>query len=156
MKTKEYYRRNWGYSALDSIIGDFKVRQLMSYWPYKSLENEVRFRDVFKPEGTIEKFAFSVITDPDASVEILHHDLGDYYEKDSNFINALNEYTALVYMNPYWSDYLNLAANSLFMLKDLNTAEKYLRESMKYTKTYFSFSMNEIFLNFFRFNTCLS
>ncbi len=140
-KSPEYYRRNWAYTPLDSLIGDFKVKQLMSYWPYKSLDNEVRFRDVFKPEGTVENFAFSVITDPDASVESLHHELGEYYEENSDYINALKEYEALAYINPSWSDYLNTAANSLFNLNDLNGAEKYLRESIKYTPTYFSFSM---------------
>lgn len=141
VKTPEYYRRSWGYTELDSLIGDLKVRQLMSYWPYKSLDNELRFRDEYKPEGIVESFAFSVITDPDANAEALHHDLGEYYEKNSGFINALNEYNALVYMNPSWSDYLNKAANSLYNLNDLNKAEKYLRESLKYTQSYFAFTM---------------
>lgn len=141
VKTPEYYRHNWGYTALDSLIGDLKVRQLMSYWPYKSLDNEERFRDVYKPEGIVESYAFSVIADPDANPEALHHDLGEYYEKNSDFINALKEYNALVFMNPSWSDYLNKAANSLYNLNDLNKAEKYLRESLKYTQTYFAFTM---------------
>ncbi|MDX2432384.1 MAG: hypothetical protein QNK35_15710 [Bacteroides sp.] len=141
VKPADYYRHNWGYTSLDSLIGEFKVRQLESYWPYTPLENEVRFRDAFKPEGSVETFAFSVITDPDASVESLHHNLGEYYDKNSDPIKAMEEYRALVYTNPYWPDYLNMTAKSLYDLKDLNAAEKYARESMKFTSSYFSSTM---------------
>ena len=123
-KSYEDYRQNWAYTALDSLIGLYKVNQLKSYWPYKSLDNELKFRDVFKPEGLVENYAFKVITDPDASVENLHHTLGEYYENSENFVLALKEYEALAYINPYWSDYLNKAANALYNLKDLQNAEK--------------------------------
>jgi len=140
-KGLEYYRKTWGYTALDSLIGDFKVRQLKSYWPYKALENEVRFRDQFKPDGTVETIAFSVITDPDANAESLHHELGDYYNKNSDPIKAMEEYIALVYINPYWPDYLNKAAYSLYNMNDLHGAEKYARESLKLSLSYFASSM---------------
>ncbi len=140
-KSYEYYRQNWAYTPLDSLIGLYKVNQLKSYWPYKSMDNELKFRDVFKPVGMVENYAFKVITDPDASVENLHHTLGKYYENNENFVLALKEYEALAYINPYWSDYLNKAANALYNLKDLHRAENYLRESMKYTKSYFSYTM---------------
>lgn len=140
-KPAEYYRNSWGYSALDSVIGAFKTRQLKSYWPYKSLENEVRFRDVFKPSGIVESTAFAVITDPDANAESLHDQLGGYYEQNAEYVKALNEYRAMAFINPYWSDYLNKAANSLFNLNDLYAAEKNLRESMKYTKSYSTYTM---------------
>ncbi len=140
-KSPEYYRRNWGYTDLDSMIGEFKVRQLKSYWPYQPLDREVRFRDTYQPEGMVENYAFQVITDPDASVESIHYELGQYFENNSAFIRALEEYMALAHINPYWSEYLNTAAYSLFHLNDLYRAEKYLRESLKYTPTYTAFSM---------------
>jgi tetratricopeptide (TPR) repeat protein len=140
-KPEAYYRGRWGYTALDSLMADFRVRQLKSYWPYQTLDAEVRFRDVFKPEGMLEEMAFSVITDPDATAESLHDRLGDYYENNGAYAKALKEYNALVTINPNWPDYLNKAANSYFNLNDLYAAEQYLRESMKFEGSYFSFSM---------------
>lgn len=137
----EYYRRNWGYTPLDSLMGSFKVKQLKSYWPYKSLDNEIRFRDVYQPKGILETTAFSVITNPDANAETLHDQLGDYYKENGQPIKALNEYKALAYINPYWPDYLNKAANALFNLNDLSGTEKFLRQSMKYSNSYFSYTM---------------
>jgi tetratricopeptide (TPR) repeat protein len=140
-KSASYYRRNWAYTELDSLIGEFKVLQLKSYWPYTSIESEVRFRDLYKPEGMVEQTAFSVITDPDARGESLHHQLGTYYEQNAEFGKAVREFDALVHINPYWPDYLNVAANAFFNLRDLNKAESYLRESMKYDTRYSTFSM---------------
>lgn len=141
MKSADYYRTNWGYTALDSLIGDFKVRQLKSYWPYTALENEVRFRDAFKPEGIVETTAFSVITDPDASAEVLHDELGKFYDANGRPILAMEEYKALVCINPSWPDYLNKAAYSLFNMNDLHGAEKYARESLDLSKSYFASTM---------------
>ncbi len=33
-RTKEYYRRNWGYTSLDSLVGAYKIQQLKSHWPF--------------------------------------------------------------------------------------------------------------------------
>ena len=53
----EYYRDNWGYTALDSLMGVYVVEQLKSYWPFSSLDNEITFKDTFKAEGIVESIA---------------------------------------------------------------------------------------------------
>jgi len=135
------FRQSWGYTRLDSLMAAFQVAQLKSYWPYRSLDNEVRFRDQYKPEGLLESFAFRIISDPDATAELLHDELGRYYEEQGDDPRALKEFEALVHINPYWSAYLNKAANAYYHLADLRKAEIYLRRSQGFTPSYFSNSM---------------
>ncbi len=140
-KPKSYYRRSWGYTALDSLVGEYKIRQLKSYWPFTQLDSKTTFRDTFKTSGLVDSLAFTVVTSPDADIKKLHNSLGEYYEKQNDFYNALKEYKALVAIAPGRPDYYNKAGNCLLKLDDLFAAEKYFKESVKYTDTYFAHSM---------------
>jgi tetratricopeptide (TPR) repeat protein len=135
------FKRRWGYTELDSLMAVFQVAQLKSYWPYRPLDQELRFRDQYQPEGVLESFAFRIVSEADASGEILHDELGMYYEGLGDDAKALREYEALVHINPSWSAYLNKAANAYFHLSDLRKAEIYLRRSKRFTPSYFSNSM---------------
>ncbi|MDX1701550.1 MAG: tetratricopeptide repeat protein, partial [Melioribacteraceae bacterium] len=139
IRTKDYYRRNWGYSALDSLIGYYNVRQLKSHWPFTPIGTKSNFIDTFKPISMEQTLAFSTIKKPDTEVENLHNILGGYYRANKKFDLALKEYKALIGINPTLSSYYNITANLLFELGDLFAAEKYLKRSVKYVKTYFAF-----------------
>jgi lysophospholipase L1-like esterase len=140
-KTREFYRRNWAYTTLDSLVGEYKVQQLKSYWPYTSLENKLTFRDTFKVSGMIDSLAFSILTDPAADILSLHSFLGDYYENHRQFYLAYREYKALITIEPGRSDYYNKTANCLLKLNDLYAAEKRLVQSLQYRPTYFACTM---------------
>ncbi len=140
-RTKEYYRRNWGYTTLDSLIGVYKVKQLKSYWPFASIDTKITFRDTFKTSGLVDSLAFTILTTPDIVIDSLHSFLGHFYETNNRLDLACKEYEALVRINPYRSDYYNQAANCLLKLNDLYQAEKYFRKSVRYIETHFAFSM---------------
>jgi len=141
VKTKDYYRSNWNYTTLDSLIGEYKVKQLKSYWPFTLLDNEITFRDTFKTSGFVDSLAFTVLSTPDIVIDSLHKFLGDFYADNNQLDLACKEYEALVRINPYRSDYYNRAANCLLKLNDLYKAEKYLKKSVKYIETHFAHSM---------------
>ncbi len=141
VKPKSYYRQNWGYTALDSLVGEYKIKQLKSYWPFTKLDSKITFRDTFKTSGLVDSLAFTVVTSPDADIELLHNYLGEHYEKNNQFYLAFKEYDALVNINPGRSAYYNKAANCLLKLDDLYAAEKYLKKSVKFIDTYFAHSM---------------
>lgn len=140
-KTKVYYRHNWGYTALDSLVGEYKVKQLKSYWPFTSLNTDITFRDTFKTSGMIDSLAFTMITNPNSNIASLHSFLGDYYENHNQIYLAYREFESLVRINPYRSDYYNRVANCLLKLNDLYSAEKYLNQSIKFIETYFAYSI---------------
>ena len=140
-KTRGYYRRNWGFTILDSLVGVYKIEQLKSYWPFNPLDTEVSFRDTFKTSGLVDSLAFTILTNPDADIKALHVLLGDIYEKNKQLHLACKEYEALIRINPYRSDYYNKAANCLLKLNDLYAAEKYLKKSVTYVETKFAYSL---------------
>jgi len=140
-RTKDYYRRNWGYTTLDSLIGEYKIRQLKSYWPFASIDTKITFRDTFKTSGLVDSLAFTILTTPDIVIDSLHSFLGHFYETNNRVALACKEYEALVRINPYRSAYYNQAANCLLKLNDLYQAEKYLRKSVTYNQTHFAYSM---------------
>ncbi len=140
-RTKDYYRNSWGYTSLDSLIGAYKINQLKSYWPFRSLDTKLTYRDTVKTVGLVDSLAFTILTNHDADIQKLHSYLGDHYEKMSQIYLAYREYEALIRINPYNSDYYNKAANCLLKLNDLYAAENYLKESIKFIRTYFAYSM---------------
>lgn len=140
-KSGEYYRRNWGYTELDSLVGAYKIQQLKSHWPFASLDEEITFRDTFRTSGIIDSLAFTVLTDPAANLSALHDFLGGYYEDQQMLQLACREYEALVTINPYRSSNYNKAANCLLKLNDLNSAEIYLRKSLEYVESFYAYTM---------------
>ncbi len=141
VKTKEYYRRNWGFTALDSLVGAYKIEQLKSYWPFASLDVQLTFRDTFSTSGFIDSLAFTILTDPSANLLSLHDFLGEYYEKNQQLQLACREYEALIKINPYRSSYYNRAANCLLRLNDLAAAEVNLRKSLEFTASFYAYTM---------------
>lgn len=140
-RSADYYRRNWGYTQLDSLVGAYKIQQLKSHWPFTSLDAELTFRDTFKVSGMIDSLAFTLLLDPIANLSALHDYLGGYYEKNQQMLLACREYKALVTINPYRSSYYNKAANCLLKLNDLNAAETYLRKSLEYVESFYAYTM---------------
>lgn len=140
-KTNDYYRKNWSYTPLDSMIGVYKVGQLKSYWPFTPMEEEIEYRKLVNPVGKVQQVAFKIISDPEVNAEDLHLELAEYYKNNNRLDLAAKEYEALIYINPFWSDYYNLAAKALFDLNDLYKVEKYLNRSLKYKQTYFANAM---------------
>ncbi|MFO7670157.1 MAG: hypothetical protein R6W31_10900 [Bacteroidales bacterium] len=139
--TKEYYRRNWGYTALDSLVGAFKIEQLKSHWPFTSLDGEYTFRDTFKTSGLIDSLAFTVLLDPKANLLSLHDFLGGYYEANQQVKLACREYMAMVRINPYNSSSYNKAVNCLLKLNDLHAAEIYLEKSLEFAGSFYAYTM---------------
>jgi tetratricopeptide (TPR) repeat protein len=140
-KNLESYKTNWGYTVLDSLIGEYRIKQLKSYWPFASLESTVTFRDTHKVTSVIDSLAYSVLLSSTPNVEKMHEFMANRYLNQGQLEQALKEYIALIGINPYWSYYYNKAADVLLKLNDLYAAEQLINESMRFTPTYFTFLM---------------
>jgi tetratricopeptide (TPR) repeat protein/lysophospholipase L1-like esterase len=140
-QSKEFYRHNWGYTVLDSLIGAYKIEHLKSYWPFTPLDANISFRDTFRTSGFVDSLAFSILTNPDATIQSLHMQLAEHYEKDQQFVLARKEYDALISTNPYHSVYYNRAANCMLKSNDLYAGETYLKKSIQFRRTIFAYSL---------------
>ncbi|RLD55879.1 MAG: hypothetical protein DRI97_08600 [Bacteroidetes bacterium] len=141
IRGKDYYRQNWAYTALDSLVGVYKIEHLKSYWPFTSLNSEITFRDTFQTSGFVDSLAFSLLFNPNGSIRSLHSQLAEHLEDNDELELALDEYEALIGINPYHSDYYNRAANCLLKMNDLYAAEACLRKSVQYGENLFAYSL---------------
>ena len=106
-RSSAFYRQNWSYTTLDSLIGIYRIEQLKSDWPFSPIGNEITFRDTFQVSGLMDSLAFSILTNPDANIRTIHLQLAEYLGDRGSLELSLNEYKSLISMNPYFSEYYN-------------------------------------------------
>lgn len=139
-RSKQYYRQNWAYTSLDSLIGVYTINQVKSYWPFTSLDNKISFSDTFKAQGIVDSLAFLFLKKPGIEFTTLHNSLGKFYESKSQYYLAYKEYESITKIYPYNALYYNMVANCLLILNDLYAAEKFLKQSIKINGTFYSYS----------------
>jgi tetratricopeptide (TPR) repeat protein len=140
-----FYRTNWPYTELDSLLGLYKVNQLKSYWPFTSVDEKLTFREKHKISGILDSLAFQVVATNLPYVPKLHDILASDYIKKGEYEKALREYKAMNKISPYWSIYYNKTAICYLKLDDLYNAEKSINDALKYSPNYLSyFTLAEI------------
>ena len=142
-----YYKRNWGYTALDSLYAVHGVNLLKGYWPFiLDSEKEYNYKLKYKPKSYIDSMAFSVIVNPDLILADVRLKLARQYEKNGQIEKAFREYDALLRTNPYVAVNYRDAANCLVQLSDLPLALNYFQQSLEFEDSYFArFRIGEIY-----------
>ena len=147
-RTSDYYKRNWGYSALDSLLAIHRINNLKYHWPFRPLNSPyIDYRQIYKPKSLVDSLAFTVMKSPDLNVVEAHLELAKYYREKDDFYNAFKEYNAEIKCFPYsYEDYLE-AADCLIKLNDFPTALSFLNKSLELKETFYGyFREGEIFL----------
>ncbi len=147
-RTPEYFRRNWGYTLLDSLLAVHRINNLKYHWPFRPLNSPyIDYRQIYKPESMVDSLAFNVMKLPDLNIVDAHLELAVYYKKNNDILNAFKEYNAAIKCYPYWhEDYLE-AAECLIRLNDFATALVFLNKSLELKETFYGyFRKGEIFL----------
>lgn len=144
----EYFKKNYGYTRLDILLGYHRVENLKYHWPFnKDLDSKADYRLIYKPVSFIDSLAFTVMSNSDISLTDMRLKLAKAYEKKKRFIEAYREYEALIRMNPYISENYKDAATCLLNVNELPLALEYFNKSLVYEKDYFAyFKAGEIYL----------
>lgn len=139
-KKSEYYKKNWGYTELDSLLGMHRVNSVKFYWPFTAYDAEfVDYREIYKPISFIDSLAFLVLKSPENTTNEAHLVMAEYYKERGDFYNAFREYHAAIKCNPYRTqDYLE-AINCLLKNNDLALALKFANESLKLQQTSYAY-----------------
>jgi tetratricopeptide (TPR) repeat protein len=147
-KSREYYKQNWGYTSLDSLLAHHRIQLLMGHWPFIREENQVtNYTQTYRPRNVIDSLAFTVMRNPDLSLTEVRIDLARRFEKAGMLVRAYHEYEALLRMNPYIAANYRDAASTLLLLEDLPLALNYMQRSLKYEKSFYAkFRIGEIYL----------
>jgi len=103
VKSFKYFRKNYGYSVLDTLIGLHRIANLKYHWPFRDETNEyIDYREIYKPSGKIDSLAFNAMARQNQTLTEAHEYLAEWYSKNEDYQNAFQEYNSLSKINPYW------------------------------------------------------
>ncbi|HRX11038.1 MAG TPA: hypothetical protein P5210_05285 [Draconibacterium sp.] len=155
--SSEYYKRNWGYTELDSLIAHHRIQLLKGFWPFTNDETlGVNYRNGYRPKSYTDSLAFTAMKNADISLDEVRLDLARKYEKAGQIEKAYKEYEALVRTNPYLAVNYRDAANCLLQLSDLPLALKYFKKSLEYEESFFAnYRIGEIYLLMGDYNSAI-
>jgi tetratricopeptide (TPR) repeat protein len=136
----DYYKKNWAYTDLDSLIGVHKINSLRSYWPFKPLDNSSPdYLDTYKPVSMVDSLAFAFVKSSDPDIHGAHLKIAEFYIVKGNYFKAFKEYQAAIKCNPFYvKDYLE-AASCLMCTNDFSLALQFLDQSLQLQETFFAY-----------------
>ncbi len=137
--TSDEYRKNWGYTSLDSIYADLTIKQLKAGWPFQEEGKINSFLHSYIPKNPIEEIALKYLKDPEFGLEMAHLELAELYEDMGEYNKAYNEYQALFFTIPSEIKFHIAAARQLLQLKEFSEAKQLLLKSLKIKMTYFAY-----------------
>jgi tetratricopeptide (TPR) repeat protein len=141
-----YYRHNWGFTELDSMIALLRIKHLKAGWPFQSETTVNNFRVTYIPNGLIDSLAFASIIYKDVSSSTLHKKLAAYYESTGDLKHASKEYLSLAYISPSDVSSYYYAADLAYKAKEYTNAIQYLQESPNAdTSSYAQFTLASIY-----------
>lgn len=129
MKPWTWYRNNWGFTELDSMIAVVRIKHLKAGWPFQPETAVNNFRNTYTPHGMVDSLAFMTIQYVDVSPSMVHKKLASYYESAGDFEHASKEYLALANLSPLDVSSYYYAADLAVRARDTSDAIRYLRES---------------------------
>ncbi len=135
-KNSAYYKRNWGYTELDSLVGEHKVNNLRYHWPFQPFNAPfVDYRQIYKPQSLSDSLALQVIKSDGIGIWEAHLEMAEYHRGKDDFYKAFKEYHAAIKCNPYIINAYLEAAVCLIHTNDLNLALEFLNKSLELQET---------------------
>jgi tetratricopeptide (TPR) repeat protein len=129
IKPSAYYRYDWGFTELDSMIAVVRIKHLNAGWPFQSETTVNNFRATYRPVGLIDSLAFMTVQYMDVTPSTVHKKLAAYYETRGDFKHASKEYFSMAYISPFDISSYYYAADLASKAKQFNDAIRYLQES---------------------------
>jgi tetratricopeptide (TPR) repeat protein len=138
VKSYKGFIADYGFSNLDFLIGKHRVTNLSYHWPFTDeSKGSVDYRQVYKPTGTVDSLAFTVMAKNKINLYQAHEQLAEMYKKRGDLINAFKEYNSMTMINPYWSINFRKAGDCLLHMNDLPRALNYFERSTEYSSDVF-------------------
>ena len=156
--SSEYYRKNWGYTELDSLRAHHRITNLKNYWPFVPVDARMPdYRTSYHPVSKIDSIAFTAFRDPKQYLEDLRLELARGYEAKGDYYAAYREYESLLRNNPYVAINYRDAATSLINLGHLPLALEYFQKSLEYEASFYArYRIGEIYLIKGDYNSAIS
>lgn len=129
-KSFKNFKKNYGYSQLDSLIGVHRITNLKYHWPFRDeTKDYIDYREIYKPKGMIDSLTFNVMARQKSTLTEAHEFMAEMYMKKGDYLKAYKEYKSLTMINPYRSLYFRKTADCLLNMNNLPEALLYLERS---------------------------
>jgi tetratricopeptide (TPR) repeat protein len=152
-----YYRRNWGFTELDSMIADIRIKHLKAGWPFQPDSTVNLFRSSYKPHGIVDSLAYMAVMYGNMNATMGHKKLATYYQSLGDLKRASKEYLSIAYISPLDVSSYYYASDLAFKAKEYESAIRYLHESpYPDTSSYVQYMLATIYYSQNKTNDALS
>ncbi|MFA9390835.1 MAG: GDSL-type esterase/lipase family protein [Prolixibacteraceae bacterium] len=142
LKPAEAYRRNWGFTELDSLIADITIKSLKGGWPFHPEDEPNVFLKNYQTKGVVDSMAFHYLISPVRHIEDEHIKLAVYYAGIGQNEMAFQEYLSLIKLHPYIADLYYDASKYLIAQKKYQQAFDLIQSAPLMPHDYFYYYMN--------------
>jgi len=122
IKQSSYYRNNWGFTELDSLIGGLNIQSLKAGWPFRPVTELNTFLTSYRYTSYVDSMAFSYLTKKERHIEDEHIKLAQHYAEQGFNDKAFDEYYSLIKLHPYIGDLYFDAISYLIPLEKYSEA----------------------------------
>ncbi|KUG26448.1 hypothetical protein ASZ90_003712 [hydrocarbon metagenome] len=103
---------DYRFSKLDSVIADYKIKQLKNDWPFINRQNKLSNEKLLMPKTYIDSLAYQYLTDKKAWLDI-QREAASYYLKTDQINLFIKQMKVLTHQYPVLYELNNSAANNL-------------------------------------------
>jgi len=122
IKPSEFYKNNWGFTELDSLVADLEIKMIKNGWPFKPETYVNRFRYEYKPKSYEDSVALRCAAFEGVHIEDEHINLAKHYAEMGNNMKAFREYFSLLKSYPFAIDLYFEALDYLYAAGDYQKA----------------------------------
>lgn len=153
----EYLQKNYGYTILDSLLANHRIKMLKGSWPFVKVGEELNYLKLYKPKSFLDSLTFNVFIDENLSLGTVRYKLAQQYDKNERYFDAFKEYNAVIATEPYIARVYRDAATDLINLYDFPQALEYLNKSLEYEESGFAyFKIADIYLFMGDYNSSIA
>jgi len=133
-KPSSWYRKNWGFTEIDSMRADLLLHKLKAGWPYKPDTVINNFMNDYKPQNIIDSLAFQSVRYEDINLVSAHKKMAQYYLVRNEPDKAYREYASVMKIEPYNLNNYIEAGDILFQAGNTEKAMEVYMASLRFTR----------------------
>jgi tetratricopeptide (TPR) repeat protein len=100
-RTSTWYRKNWGFTKIDSMYADILIQKLKGGWPFRPDTVVNSFMKNYKPKTIVDSLAYQAVRYEDISLESAHKKMAQYYIVRNEPDKAFQEYYSIMKIDPF-------------------------------------------------------
>ena len=101
VRPSSWYRKNWGFTGIDSMRADILVHKLKAGWPFKPDTVVNNFMNEYKPGNVTDSLAYQSVRYEEINLVSAHKKMAQYYLARNDAGKAYREYVSILTIDPF-------------------------------------------------------